>query len=72
MQNLNGRMYVKGTVDISAEALARLAEVGVVPSRNPYTQGGEFESFYLPVGNDGAEFHHAGGNPAQAGKLTLK
>ncbi len=71
MMNLNGRMYVKGTVEISAKALARLAEMGVTPPKNRFPQGGGFDSFYLPEGEDGAEFVHRGGSPASAGRLSL-
>ena len=71
MMKMNGKMYVKGTVNITPAALSRLAEMGVTPPKNRYPQGGEFDSFYLPEGEDGAEFHHRGGSPASAGKLSL-
>lgn len=72
MQKIDGRMYVKGTVDISRAALARLSEMGVKPPENKYPQGGEFGSFFLPEGEEGAEFAHRGGSPAQASRLCLK
>ncbi|MGB4467558.1 MAG: hypothetical protein WBI41_05845 [Azovibrio sp.] len=71
MMELNGRMYVKGTVNISPLALGRLSELGVKPPKNHYPQGGEFGSFYLPEGQDGAEFRYQGGSPASAGRLSL-
>ncbi len=71
MMNMNGKMYVKGTVQITPAALSRLAEMGVVPPRNRFPQGGEFDSFFLPEGEDGAEFLHRGGSPASAGRLSL-
>ena len=71
MLKINGRVYVGGTVNISALALVRLAEMGVVPPVNRYPQGGEFDSFYLPQGQDGSEFRHSAGNPAVAGRLKL-
>lgn len=71
MMNINGRMYVKGTVNITPAALSRLAGMGVVPPKNTFPQGGEFDSFYLPEGEDGAEFLHRGGSPASAGRLSL-
>jgi len=71
MMKMNGKMYVKGTVNITPAALSRLAEMGVTPPKNRYPQGGEFDSFYLPEGEDGAEFHHRGGSPASVGKLSL-
>ena len=71
MLKMNGRMYVTGTVNISAAALVRLAEMGVKPPYNRYPQGGEFDSFYLPPGRDGGEFRHSAGNPALAGRLKL-
>ncbi len=71
MMKMNGKMYVKGTVEISAKALARLAEMGVTPPKNRFPQGGEFDSFFLPEGEDGAEFVHRSGSPASAGRLSL-
>ena len=71
MLKINGRMYVGGTVNISAAALMRLAEMGVKPPYNRYPQGGEFDSFYLPQRQDGSEFRHSAGNPAVAGRLKL-
>jgi hypothetical protein len=71
MMKLNGKMYVKGTLDITPAALARLAEMGVTPRKNPCSQGGDFDSFFLPEGEDGAEFSHMVGSPASAGKLSL-
>ena len=71
MMELNGQMYVKGTVNVSAAALARLADLGVTPPKNRYPQGGEFDSFFLPTGQDGAEFRHQAGSPASAGRLSL-
>ena len=71
MMKINGRMYIKGTLEISRAALARLEEMGVVPPKNTFPQGGEFDSFYLPEGEDGAEFLHRGGSPASAGRLSL-
>jgi hypothetical protein len=71
MMKLNGRIYVKGTLNISALALTRLAEIGVAPPKNFLPQGGGFDSFYLPFGQDGTEFRHQAGNPAQAGRLSL-
>lgn len=68
---LNGKIYVKGTVNITPAALARLAEIGVVPLKNLYPQGGEFGSFFLPEGEDGADFVHRAGNPGVAGRLSL-
>jgi hypothetical protein len=64
-------MYVRGTLDISALALERLEEMGVCPPTNRYPQGGEYDSFYLPEGQDGAEFIHRCGNPATEGRLAL-
>jgi len=71
MININGRMYVKGTVNITPAALSRLAEMGVVPPENRFPQGGAFDSFYLPDGEGGAEFLHRGGSPASASRLSL-
>lgn len=71
MMKIDGKMYVKGTVDITPAALSRLAEMGVVPPKNRFPQGGEFGSFFLPEGEEGAEFRHRGGNPATAGRLSL-
>ena len=71
MMNLNGKVYVKGTIEISAKALARLAEMGVTPPKNRFPQGGEFDSFYLPDGESGEEFIYRGGSPASAGRLSL-
>jgi hypothetical protein len=69
---LNERMYVLGTVDISAEALRKLASLGVNPRKNPFPQGGGYLSFYLPFGQDGEEFVHTPGAPGWAGDLYLK
>ncbi len=71
MLKLKGLMYVPGTLDITPGALARLKEIGVTPPRNRFPQGGDYDSFYLPEGEDGSEFHHVGGNPACEGKLML-
>ncbi len=68
---IRGRMYVPGTLNISPAALSRLAEMGVTPPINRWPQGGDFDSFFLPEGEDGAEFVHRHGNPAVAGELSL-
>ena len=72
MMIIKGKMYIKGTVDISAKALMRLAEMGVTPPKNRFPQGGEFDSFFLPEGEDGGEFIHRHGSPASAGDLLLR
>jgi len=71
MLKLNGSVRVRGTIDISEKALARLAEMGVKPPKNPYPQGGEYDSFYLPEGEDGAEFRQRRGLPMVAASLKL-
>ena len=43
----------------------------MTPPRNPYQQGGRFNSFYLPEGMDGAEFKDGAGSPAVAGQMSL-
>ena len=70
MMNINGKKYVKGFVEISSAALARLTELGVVLhySRSP----GGYDSFFLPEGHDGGEFLHKPGCPRSCGSLRLK
>lgn len=70
MQLIKGKQYIVGTVNISAAALARLAELGVTPpkDRNRYWMYG---SFFLPEGEDGKEFFHKRGDPLTPGRLTL-
>jgi hypothetical protein len=72
MLNINGKTYVQGTIDITSAALARLLQMGVEPPKNYYPNGGSFDSFYLPEGEDGAEFNHVGGNAYSQGHLSLK
>ncbi len=68
---IKGRMYVPGTLYITPAALARLKEMGVVPPVNRWPQGGDFDSFFLPEGEDGAVYELRPGNPAVAGELSL-
>lgn len=71
MMKLIDRVYVQGTVNISARALEALKTLGITPPWNKYPQGGDYGSFYLP---EGAEelFTHRAGNPATPGYLDLK
>jgi hypothetical protein len=71
MQTIKGRQYVVGTVAISAAALARLAEMGVTPPKARKEYYWMYESFFLPEGEDGAEFKHRRGNVYDAGSLKL-
>lgn len=70
MMNIQGKKYVKGYTEISLAALARLEELGV-ELRYSRSHGG-YDSFCLPEGNDGSEFHHNPGCPQSAGSLYLK
>ena len=72
MTKINGRVYFRGTQNITSAALARLNEMGVRPPRNPYPQGGAYDSFYLPLGEEGEEFVRISGDPATPGRLLLK
>lgn len=71
MMRLVGRVYIQGTLNISARAMTRLKDLGITPPRNRYPQGGDYDSFYLP---EGAEelFTHKAGDPATPGYLDLK
>ena len=70
MMELGDRMYVKGYTGISSAAVERLKELGV--ELRYHKRIGGYDSFYLPVGNDGSEFHHSAGNPQTTGTLRLK
>jgi len=71
MMELNGSVYVKGTVNITKAALSRLAEMGVVPKKNRLPKGGAFDSFYLPEGESGAEFLNRGGSLEFPSRLSM-
>ena len=71
MMKLIGKIYVQGTLNISARALETLKTLGITPPWNKHPQGGDYDSFYMP---EGAEelFTHKVGNPATPGYLDLK
>ena len=70
MQNINGKMYVKGYLEISFKAVKRLEEIGVDLKKCKEKE--LFDSFFFPLGNFHEEFHHKPGNVRYPGLLTLK
>lgn len=71
MMDIKGKKYIKGTLNISAQALVELKKMGVKPPKNHYPQGGEFDSFYLPAGETGEQFTNIPGKPGIPGHLKL-